>query len=635
MMLDHALAIAATGLPIFPCRPDNKRPLTENGFYDATTDREQIRKWWGEFPRALIGVRTGAASGFFVIDLDGVEHGGPCGLAAWDKLTASHAAPPTRRHETPRGGIHLFFRYDPQRPVTNRRGDLPEGIDVRGDGGYVVFPPSRLADGRAWRVPENCETDEIAVAPEWLYALIVEKPAAQPRQSANGDGDGAYAEAALANELAAVTGARRGTRNETLNRAAFSLGQFVGAGALSGLEVEDRLFGAALACGLVAADSERTVRATIRSGLDAGMRQPREIPKPRMSARQQQPEPRGEPAEIKEDAIDKEERDLMSRIVDGPTLALDPEPVVEWVVEDHIPIEHATIVSGNGGTGKTTLIAQLMAAMQIGGEWLGMKVKQGGALFVTSEEGKKDANRMLRAVLKAEGKSLAHCPNLQVISLADRDATMAAAPSRLAPLVATPLWHALERLIERKKPLLVVLDARADMYGGEENFRRHVRGFIVMLKRLAMNQHLASLLIEHPSLSGMNTGTGLSGSSDWHNGPRARLYLVNQRKRTRPPTRICACSPSPRRNFRTPRTPSTACAARRGASSTKAKRTVQRHTTRPPQPTKPSASSSLSSQPTTSRGAACRPTRATATRPPYSKATTTPRASARRRSNAP
>jgi RecA-family ATPase len=102
---------------------------------------------------------------------------------------------------------------------------------------------------------------------------------------------------------------------------------------------------------------------------------------------------------------------------------------------------------------------------------------------------------------------------------------MAAAPNRLAAIAATPLWRALERLIARRKPLLVVLDARADMYGGEENARRHVRGFIVLMKQLAMNHHLACLLIEHPSLTGMNSSSGLSGSTDWHNGPRARLYL--------------------------------------------------------------------------------------------------------------
>jgi hypothetical protein len=338
--LDHALAVAAAGLPVFPCNAE-KRPLVETGFKAATLDPRQIRTWWRQFPAALIGVPTGAASRLFAVDLDGVAHGGPCGLVAWDKLTSSHAAPPTRMHETPNGGAHLLFRYDPQRPVGNRTGNLPAGIDIRGSGGYVIWPPSRLPDGRAWRVPENCETNEIADAPDWLYELIAEKPAAKGgthshfwrsqdydwpctptgveqrddrdgrvyafvvtpdgtehvvpkdelfpahRGGDGGDaGNGAYAEAALANELAAVAGARRGARNETLNKAAFSLGQLVaaGAGALSCPKVEQRLFGAAHACGLVADDGESGVKATIKSGLDAGMRQPRAIPEPRRAA---------------------------------------------------------------------------------------------------------------------------------------------------------------------------------------------------------------------------------------------------------------------------------------------------------------------------------------------------------------
>ena len=90
---------------------------------------------------------------------------------------------------------------------------------------------------------------------------------------------------------------------------------------------------------------------------------------------------------------------------------------------------------------------------------------------------------------------------------------------------ATSLWHALERVIERLKPRFVIFDALADLFGGEENARRHVRGFIVLLKRMAIKHKLAVILIAHPSLTGMNSGSGLSGSTDWHNGPRGRLYF--------------------------------------------------------------------------------------------------------------
>jgi RecA-family ATPase len=222
--------------------------------------------------------------------------------------------------------------------------------------------------------------------------------------------------------------------------------------------------------------------------------------------------------------IDREESDLERRIVEAPILARDPEPQRNWIVEDVIPDETLTLLSGEGGIGKTTLAEQLATAMRINGDWLGMKVTQGTVLFVSSEDDRKDVNLNLRAILKAEGKSLAHCPGLHVLPLADRDACLAAS-TRLGTIAATPLWLALERVIERRKPRLVIFDALADLFGGEENQRRHVRGFIVLLKRLAIQQKLAVLLIAHPSLAGIQTGSGLSGSTDWHNGPRARLYF--------------------------------------------------------------------------------------------------------------
>jgi RecA-family ATPase len=226
-----------------------------------------------------------------------------------------------------------------------------------------------------------------------------------------------------------------------------------------------------------------------------------------------------------EDDTDREERDLELRIVEAPILARDPEPERKWIVEDAVPDETLTLMSGEGGIGKTTLVLQLAVAMRTDGYWLGMKVAQGPVLFVTSEDDRKDVNLNLRAILKGEHKSLAHCPDLHILPLADRDACLAAPSTKLGAIAATPLWHALIRVVERRKPRIVIFDALADLFGGEENSRRHVRGFIVLLKRLAIQHKLAVILIAHPSLTGMNTGSGLSGSTDWHNGPRARLYF--------------------------------------------------------------------------------------------------------------
>jgi len=243
-----------------------------------------------------------------------------------------------------------------------------------------------------------------------------------------------------------------------------------------------------------------------------------------------QPSPNFQAADLDDpgrdrDDVDREEADLDRRIVDAPQLAHDPEPQRKWIVEDVIPDETLTLVTGDGGIGKTTLILQLGVAMRIEGDWLGMRVRQGPVLFVSSEDDRKDVNLSLRSILKAQSKSLAHCPELHVLSLADRDACLAVAGSKLAAIAPTTLFHAIERLVERLKPKLVIFDALADLFGGEENVRRHARGFIVLLKRLAFRMKLSVVLISHPSVSGMNSGSGLSGSTDWHNGPRARLYF--------------------------------------------------------------------------------------------------------------
>jgi RecA-family ATPase len=226
------------------------------------------------------------------------------------------------------------------------------------------------------------------------------------------------------------------------------------------------------------------------------------------------------------DPVERELRDIAQRIISAASLAYKPEPKQGWLVEDMIPDDNLTLFTGDGGGGKTTIAMQLGVAMQINGRWLNMPVKQGPVLFVSSEEKNTDLDMTLRAMLKSEGRSLADIPDLHLLSLSDRDACLATSAHKLAALEATPLWRAIEIKVERLKPRALCLDALADMFGGEENFRRHVRSFIVLMKRMASKNNMAVILIAHPSLTGMNSGSGLSGSTDWHNGPRARLFLA-------------------------------------------------------------------------------------------------------------
>lgn len=178
-MLGFALNYAALGWPVFPCNPSplkgiGKRPLTPRGFKDATTDEAQIRSWWDRWSDALIGVPMGPRSGVFAVDPDVPERAGdPDGVEAWRRLQEKYGVVITHTHITPSGGIHVLFRWDDNRPVSNREGKLKgTGINVRGRGGYIIVPPSRLKDGRSYNMAEPQNHFRFADAPEWLYDHI-------------------------------------------------------------------------------------------------------------------------------------------------------------------------------------------------------------------------------------------------------------------------------------------------------------------------------------------------------------------------------------------------------------------------------------------------------------------------------
>lgn len=139
-----AAAFAATGIPVFPIVPGQKRPLTEHGLHDATTDLDQVRRWWTRTPTANIGMPTGTFT-WDVLDID-TKHDQP-GLDSLRTLaTAGLVEGWSRIVATPTGGLHLYFAGTDQRNST-----IPGvGVDFRSSGGYVLLPPSTVTvDGQA------------------------------------------------------------------------------------------------------------------------------------------------------------------------------------------------------------------------------------------------------------------------------------------------------------------------------------------------------------------------------------------------------------------------------------------------------------------------------------------------------
>jgi Protein of unknown function (DUF3987)/Bifunctional DNA primase/polymerase, N-terminal len=289
--LTAALSLAAASLPVFPAGPD-KRPLLVRWQEKASTEEEQIRKWWDSHPTALPAIVVGRA-GLVVIDCD--RHpGGNDGIKAFSQLVSANGAkladvPMTR---TARGGAHLFFRQPSGEPLGNGRGDLPDGIDVRGVGGFVIAPGAVLPDGKQWQsvngrplLADAVRAANIPELPPWLADII------RPDRQSNGDGireyapadipgangrsrGQAYAAAALDGAVAELSAAPTGKRNETLNAIAFRLGRMIARGWVDEKTVADALLGACDTNRYLREHGHRATMKTIESGIEAGRKEP-------------------------------------------------------------------------------------------------------------------------------------------------------------------------------------------------------------------------------------------------------------------------------------------------------------------------------------------------------------------------
>ena len=207
-------------------------------------------------------------------------------------------------------------------------------------------------------------------------------------------------------------------------------------------------------------------------------------------------------------------------------LAGEPVPSRRWLVEDLIPDQTVTMLGGDGGTGKSLLALQLAVAVATDRPWIGRQIDRPGcAMFLSAEDDAGELHRRLAAICAAEGLGLATLDRLMMRSLAGENTLLAVLDRKSGTLAETALYAELDAAMAEAGPALIVLDTLADLHSGEENSRAHARQFVGMLRRLAIRHGCAVLLLAHPSLTGMATGSGLSGSTAWNASVRARLYL--------------------------------------------------------------------------------------------------------------
>jgi hypothetical protein len=243
--LEAAQTLARAGVPVFPLNAGDKRPLNGHGVYSATIDQAIVGRDFGRHPNALIAVPMGRRTGVFAIDADAKPPHAHDGIGAWRALEVEHGAAPTRTHLTASGGLHLIYRWHSDRPIGCPVKGLPEGIECKGEGGAIVFPPSQRG-GKPYRVDGDVVP---ADPPQWLVdTLSPPKPKVDARpgkdavRHAQRDGFGsAYGLAALENGRKELANAGPGERDHTIGRTVLAIGSFASGGEIDPIHALSKL----------------------------------------------------------------------------------------------------------------------------------------------------------------------------------------------------------------------------------------------------------------------------------------------------------------------------------------------------------------------------------------------------------
>ncbi len=558
-----ALKAAELGLAVFPCHncPGNpelhKKPLVK-WRDESTIDPERIEAMWKRWPTALPAIDL-AKAGLFVLDGDRhangngvVEHDG---VAALKVLFAEHVIEPGTVPAvlSPGDGRHYYFRQPEGDLLGNSEGELKgQGINVRGAGGYVIAPGAQLPDGRryAWdKHTPNLFTalreGTVPTLPDCLVKLLRnghrnDEPTFETaiktnetvKNKFNGSSvrEQAYAAAALEGCARELAGTASGGRNNRLNELAFRLGTMIARGWLSRGDVERDLYAAAEACGLVKDDTARAVRATIRSGLDAGEKQPHpDLQDREFSSGEIHHSKKDD--QIKKDDEKGERQSPPLPWIDMSRWDDEPPPPRQWAIRNRVPLRQAGLFSGEGGTGKSIIELTKNVAHVTGKDWFGSMPEIGGAFYVGAEDEEDEIHRRFEAIAKHYGTTFAELirGGLKALCLLGQDATLCATTGKSGKVETTALYKSLYEQAGDLKPKNISIDTLSRAFAGSEIERVQVYGFASHMQALAMAANSSVTVLSHPSLSGIASGSGISGSTAWHGAFRFRQYLEGVR----------------------------------------------------------------------------------------------------------
>ncbi len=496
-----ALDYAMRGLPVFPCGRD-KKPLIAGGFKNATMDEVQIRNWWTAHPTASIGSPTGPhGNGHVVVDVDLPE--GPASLAELESELGP--LPTTKEQKTGGGGRQLFYACPVGHVVKNSAGKIGKNLDVRGEGGYVILPPSGHPSGGRYQWINEGIAAQLPEAWVERMAYVEPKPVAQvPASAPKADGlPTPYGQRALEAEMGRVLVAPVGARNDALNVAGFALAQLVAGGEIPESIAWDSLTRAAIGSGLDAGETKKT----LQSAFQAGAKEPRSAP-PRDSAPRASENCPPHPAE-EDELITFEEIYATDYVHD---------PIIIGLLDQ----KESLLITGRCGLGKSLLTLEMMLHLAMTKnvfDFNGLKLfgqfpvgKQYEVLLIQSENSAKATKR--RLVKLAEGK-----------------------PEYLSALkhIHTPKSHGdirvtgvlnkqcfkdrIIRDIEASKADVVFIDPLISYHDGDENSNGEMRRSLDQLTEIMDLTGVAVVLVHHTGkgegVEAIHSARGGSAIADW------------------------------------------------------------------------------------------------------------------------
>jgi len=480
---ETALRLVGLGYRVFPLVPNDKKPITENGFKDASVDRVQVAKWWRDNPNANVGIRTGG--GLVVVDVDRLPKDGVKKVLPnpWLEPTAEalESLAADTVVESPTGGFHLYFAADRALEelgeIRNSTSEIAEGVDVRAEGGYIVAPGS-VINGRPYRELDGRALVDRTDLPELPPTLIEDFRRLKAGKSRGKARDKSPSKASRTTLVTIAEGKRHAALASEAGRLR---GQGLGEVAIL---AELRRF-----------NEERC-------------------------------SPPQDDADLVRLARDFAEKDALEEwaLVTRKASEIEVKPI-EWLIGNRLPRGMISTFVGLPGSGKSMLAAFISSKISTGA---GMDAEgeswpsrpPGRVLIFAFEDG---GEVVLRPRLEAMGADLERIEVCEVKSRGDEE--------RGIDLLKD--FQLIERKVIESAPDLIVIDPVNSAWGAgkDQNDDVEAREVLAPFKRLAEAHRAAVLLVTHT-----NKRSDVSDAQDTASGARAivgisrTVYLVGRLK---------------------------------------------------------------------------------------------------------